>query len=80
MATRRFILAVANEKNNANNETRPSSYIDNDGKSWDYSRARKNLKQYTSVSPDFIESLDYEFRKLISNKINSMTLRGKTIK
>lgn len=80
MATRRYVLAVANEKTNKNNESRPDTYVDSEGKTWNYSRSRKNLKQFTSVSGDFLESLDYEFRKLISDKINKMQLRGKTIK
>lgn len=80
MATRRYVLAVANDKTNKNNESRPDTYTDAEGKTWNYSRSRKNIKQFTSVSPDFIESLDYEFRKLVSDKINKMHLRGKTIK
>lgn len=80
IATRRFVLAVANEKKNKANEAAPDVYIDGDGKAWDYSRSRKNIKQFTSVSVEFLESLDYDFRKLISDKINKMNLRGKTVK
>ena len=80
IATRRFVLAVANEKTNTVTKSQPETYIDADGKTWNYSRSRGKMKQFTSVSPDFIESLDYEFRKLISDKIHKMHLRGKTVK
>lgn len=80
MATRRYILSVANDKINRNNESRPDTYTDGNGRVWNYSRSRKDLKQFTSVSSDFIESLDYEFRKLITDKISKMHLRGKTVK
>ena len=80
MATRRYVLAVANERKNKANEELPDTYTDSEGKTWNYSRSRKGLKQFTNVSADFLDSLDYEFRKLISNKINEMQLRGKTVK
>lgn len=75
--TRKFILAVANE---VAETTLPKKYTDGEGKTWNYTRCGQNLKKFTSVSGDFIEDLDREFRMLIQNKIKSMTLRGKTIK
>tara|TARA_A100001011_G_scaffold326652_1_gene350316 strand:+ start:291 stop:545 length:255 start_codon:yes stop_codon:yes gene_type:complete len=75
--TRKFILAIANE--HAENSL-PDEYIDGSGRKWNYSRCGKTLKQFTSVSGEFIEDLDRAFRVLIEKKIKSMPLRGKTVK
>ena len=75
--TRKFILAVANEHAE---KTLPDEYTDSSGRTWNYSRCGTGLKRFTSVSGDFIDDLDREFRMLVQNKIKSMSLRGKTVK
>lgn len=76
-ATRKFILAIANERYSQDMEDK---YTDSSGKVWNYSRCGKNLKQFTSVSVDFIDELDRDFRKMLDKKIQSMQLRGKTVR
>lgn len=80
MATRRYILEVANDKVTKAANSRPDTYTDSEGRVWNYGRSRKHVKQFTSVSADFIDSLDYDFRKMIADKIEKMHLRGKTVK
>ena len=75
--TRKFILMLANEKSE---NSLPPEYTDGSGRVWNYSRCSKNLKQFTSVSADFIEELDREFRLLVQKKVQTTPLRGKTVK
>ena len=76
VATRRFILMMANSREN----DMPETYTDSNGKVWNYGRAGKNLKKFTSVSKEFIDDLDHEFRRLIADKIKANPPRGKTVK
>ena len=75
--TRKFILMLANE--NAEHSL-PPEYIDGEGRKWNYERCSKNLKQFTSVSADFLDEVDREFRLLVQKKVQSTPLRGKTVK
>ena len=58
----------------------PEMYTDTSGRQWNYSRCGKNIKKFTSVSTDFIEELDADFRRLIADKLKSNPPRGKTVK
>lgn len=78
IATRRFILDVANEQ--CSMDTMPDQVIDENGRTWDYSRCNKGLKRFNNVSSDYIDTLDVEFRKLIAKKITTNPPRGKTVK
>ena len=58
----------------------PDQVIDENGRTWDYSRCNKGLKRFNNVSSDYIDTLDVEFRKLIAKKITTNPPRGKTVK
>jgi len=77
LATRKFILQVANDT--VPSEP-PGDSVDSTGRQWDYSRCFNNLKKYTSVSQEYIDSIDIEVRKLIEKKIKANPPRGKTVK
>ena len=76
VATRKFILMAANDQSSE----LPDVYTDTSGRRWDYSRCGKNIKKFTSVSVDFIDELDTEFRRLIVEKLKKYPPRGKTVK
>ena len=76
-ATRRFILQVANESAPL---SMPLEKVDANGRTWDYSRCFKDTKKYTSVSQDYIDTLDVELRNLIKKRIKDNPPRGKTVK
>ena len=76
VATRRFILQVANE----NIPSAPTEYTDSTGRTWDYTRAAANMKKFTSVGQDYIDRLDADLRKMIVDRIKAEPPRGKTVK
>ncbi len=76
VATRKFILMAANEQSSE----LPDMYIDTNGRRWNYSRCGKHIKKFTSVSIDFIDSLDGDFRRLIVEKLKKYPPKGKTVK
>ena len=78
IATRKYILELANEYYNL--DGLPDEVTDTNGRTWYYSRCNKGLKKFNSVSQDYIDALDIEFRKLIAKKLKSHPPRGKTIK
>lgn len=77
VATRKFILTAANELT-------PSpvvkKMVDSAGREWDYSRCLTNVKKFTSVSQEYIDSIDAEVRNLIVSKLKTSPPRGKTVK
>jgi len=77
LATRKFILEVANATIPSEP---PGNNVDSTGRQWDYSRCFNNLKKYTSVSQEYIDTIDAELRNLIKQKIKSNPPRGKTVK
>jgi hypothetical protein len=78
IATRKFILDVANEQCGV--DSLPAKDVDSTGKTWNYSRCNTGLKRFNSVSQDYIDMLDVEFRKMIADKLKSNPPRGKTVK
>lgn len=78
IATRRFILDMANELCSVDNL--PDKIVDSTGRTWNYSRCNTGLKRFNSVSQDYIEMLDVEFRKMIAQKLKNNPPRGKTVK
>ena len=76
VATRKFILMAANDQSS----DLPDVYTDTSGRQWNYSRCGKSIKKFTSVSADFIEELDTDFRRMIVNKLKKNPPRGKTVK
>lgn len=78
IATRRFILDVANELCSV--DSLPDKSVDSNGRTWNYSRCNTGLKRFNSVSQDYIDMLDVEFRKLIADKLKKNPPRGKTVK
>lgn len=76
VATRKFILQVANEMKDG----APKEYVDSTGRTWDYTRAMANTKKFTSVSQDYIDQLDTDLRKMIQSRIQTNPPRGKTVK
>ena len=78
IATRKYILDIANEYCSVS--SLPDKVTDENGRTWNYSRCNKGLKKFNSVSQDYIEMLDVEFRKMIVQKLKKDPPRGKTVK
>lgn len=78
IATRKFVLQVAND--HASQQPLPDKSVDSNGRTWHYSRCGSNLKKFNSVSIDFIESLDSDFRRMIVDKLKKNPPTGKTVK
>ena len=78
IATRRYILELVNEHYSI--DSLPDEVTDENGRTWNYSRCNKGLKKFNSVSQDYIDTLDVEFRKLIAKKLKTNPPRGKTVK
>ena len=78
IATRKFILQMANEQSSM--DKLPDKSVDSNGRTWHYSRCNTDLKRFNSVSQEYIDVLDVEFRKLIVNKLKKNPPRGKTVK
>lgn len=78
MRTRKFVLEMANDM--CSLDKLPDKTVDSTGREWNYSRCNTGLKRFNSVSQDFIDILDAEFRKLIVDKLKTNPPRGKTVK
>ena len=76
VATRKFILTVANDQTPS---PVMSKSIDSIGREWDYSRCL-NVKKFTSVSQEYIDGIDAEVRNLIVSRLKQSPPRGKTVK